>query len=146
MTPQDPLGASIARRSVIVERLMAHPPEKIWRALTQGHLIAEWLMPNDFRPVVGAAFELRTKPMPQWDGVVRGEVLEVEPNQRLCYSWKTSAGMDTLVLWTLTPEAGGTRVRLEQSGFRADEEANFRGATYGWQRFVEALEKVAAGT
>ena len=136
---------SLATRSVVVERLMAHPPDKIWRALTEGHLIAEWLMPNDFRPVVGAAFALRTKPMPHWDGVVRGEVLEVEPNRRLAYSWKTSAGMYTVVLWTLSREPGGTRVRMEQSGFRADEEANYRGASYGWQRFVETLEKVVAG-
>ena len=145
MTPQDHPGDALAGRSVVVERLMMHPPAKIWRALTQGYLIAEWLMPNDFRPEVGAAFELRTKPMPHWDGVVRGEVLEVEPNRRLAYSWKTTAGMDTLVVWTLSPEPGGTRVRMEQSGFRPDEEANYRGATYGWQRFIENLEKVVAG-
>jgi uncharacterized protein YndB with AHSA1/START domain len=136
---------SLATRSVVVERLMAHPPQKIWRALTQGHLIAEWLMTNDFRPVVGATFELRTDPMPHWDGVVQGEVLEVEPNARLVYSWKTSAGMDTRVAWTLTAVPGGTRVRMEQSGFRADEEANYRGAAYGWPRFIEGLEKVVAG-
>ena len=42
-----------AARSIVVERVMPHPLEKIWRALTQAPLIEEWLMRNDFQPVVG---------------------------------------------------------------------------------------------
>jgi len=74
-------------RSLVVEKEMPHPPEKIWRALTQAPLIEAWLMANDFRPVVGHKFTLRTTPMPNWSGVVDCEVLMVEPNSRLSYSW-----------------------------------------------------------
>jgi uncharacterized protein YndB with AHSA1/START domain len=138
-----------ATRSVVVEREMPHPPEKIWRALTQGPLIEQWLMQNDFRPVVGHGFTFRTAPMPHWNGVVDCEVLVVEPHERLSYSWNTSGegagGLRTVVTWTLTPTHGGTQVRMEQSGFRAEDEANYRGAGYGWQRFVGGLARVAAG-
>ena len=136
-----------ATRAVVVEREMPHPPEKIWRALTQSPLIEQWLMANDFRPVVGHRFTFRTTPMPHWNGVVDCEVLVVEPHQRLSYSWNTSgegAGLNTVVTWTLTPTDGGTQVRMEHAGFRAEDEANYRGASYGWQRFVGGLERVAA--
>jgi uncharacterized protein YndB with AHSA1/START domain len=137
-------------RSVIVEREMPHPPEKIWRALTQGTLIEEWLMTNDFQPVVGHRFNFRAAPLPHWNGVVDCQVLAVEPHKRLSYSWNASgdeaaSGLKTIVTWTLTPVKGGTRVRMEQSGFRPDEEANYQGANYGWQRYVGGLERAAAG-
>jgi tRNA-Thr(GGU) m(6)t(6)A37 methyltransferase TsaA len=138
-----------ATQSIIVERVMPHPPEKVWRALTQGALIEEWLMKNDFQPVVGHRFSFRTAPMPHWNGVVDCEVLLVEPNRRLSYRWNTAgdqagSGLRTIVTWTLTPATGGTHVRMEQSGFRAEEEANYRGAQYGWQRFLDGLERVVA--
>ena len=138
-----------ATRSVVVERVMPHPPEKIWRALTQGALIEEWLMKNDFLPVVGHKFNFRATPMPHWNGVVDCQVLIVEPRERLSYSWNASGeeaagGLKTVVTWTLTPVEGGTQVRMEQSGFRPDEEANYQGANYGWQRYVGGLERVAA--
>src|SRR5258707_3615183 len=69
---------------------MPHPPEKIWRALTQGPLIEEWLMKNDFQPVAGHRFNLRATPMPRWNGVTHCEVLVVEPNQRPSYSSNAS--------------------------------------------------------
>jgi uncharacterized protein YndB with AHSA1/START domain len=133
--------------SLVVEREMPHPSEKIWRALTQGPLIEEWLMKNDFQPVVGHRFNLRATPMPHWNGVTGCEVLVVEPNQRLSYSWnalgeEAAGGLKTVVTWTLTPAKGGTHVR--QSGFRPEEEANYQGATYGWQRFFGGLERVVA--
>ena len=139
-----------AARSVVVEREMPHPPEKIWRALTQGALIEAWLMQNDFQPVVGHRFNFRAAPMPHWNGVVDCQVLAVEPHKRLSYSWNASGdeaagGLKTVVTWTLTPTTGGTHVRMEQSGFRPEEEANYRGANYGWQRYVGGLERVAAG-
>ena len=139
-----------ATRSVVIERVMPHPPEKIWRALTQGALLEAWLMKNDFQPVVGRKFNFRATPMPHWNGVVDCQVLIVEPHERLCYSWNASGeeaagGLKTLVTWTLTPVTGGTQVRMEQSGFRPEEEANYQGATYGWQRYVGGLERVAAG-
>jgi uncharacterized protein YndB with AHSA1/START domain len=137
-------------RSVVVEREMPHPPEKLWRALTQPHLMEEWLMKNDFQPVVGHRFNPRATPMPHWNGVTDCQVLVVEPNERLSYSWNASGdeaagGLKTVVTWTLTPTKGGVLVRMEQSGFRPEDEANYQGASYGWQRFVGGLERVAAG-
>jgi uncharacterized protein YndB with AHSA1/START domain len=131
-------------RSVVIEREMPHPPEKIWRALTHGELIKEWLMENDFQPAVGHKFTLRATPAPNWSGIIECEVLAVEPNARLSYSWGTM-GMGTVVTWTLTPTAGGTHLRMEQSGFGPDQEANYKGATYGWRQFIGNLEKVVAG-
>jgi uncharacterized protein YndB with AHSA1/START domain len=135
-------------RSIVMEREMPHPPEKVWRALTQGALIEEWLMKNDFQPVVGHRFNFRATPMPRWNGVTDCEVLVVEPNERLSYSWnasgeKAAGGVKTVVTWTLTPIKGGVLVRMEQSGFRADQEANYQGASYGWQKMVAALQRVA---
>jgi uncharacterized protein YndB with AHSA1/START domain len=100
--------ADAATRSIVIERVMPHPPEKIWRALTQSPLIEEWLMKNDFRPVVGHKFNFRADPMPGWNGVTDCEVLVVEPNERLSYSWNASGeeavnGLKTVVTWTLTP-------------------------------------------
>ena len=45
--------------SVVVEREMPYPPEKIWRALTQPNLIEEWLMKTDFKPVADHRFNFR---------------------------------------------------------------------------------------
>jgi uncharacterized protein YndB with AHSA1/START domain len=139
-----------ATRSLVIEREMPHSPEKVWRALTQGALIEEWLMKNDFQPAVGHRFNLRATPMPNWNGVLDCEVLAVEPNKRLSYTWNASGneattGLKTVVTWTLTPTKTGVLVRMEQSGFRPEEEANYQGARYGWQRFVAGLERVVAG-
>ena len=131
-------------RSLVIEREMPHPPEKIWRALTQGSLIEEWLMKNDFQPVVGHQFSFRSTPVPNWDGIIDGEVLVVEPNSRLSYSWG-SMGLKSVVAWTLTPTKGGTHVRMEHSGFPSEESAAYKGAKYGWQNFIGSLERVAGG-
>lgn len=137
-----------ASRSVIVERLMPHPPEKIWRALTSAPLVGEWLMQNDFQPVVGHKFNFRATPQGGWNGVTDCEVLEVEAPTRLVYSWNASGeqaadGIKSIVTWTLTPAAGGTHVRMEQAGFRPQDEPFFQGAGYGWQRMIAGLERVA---
>ena len=142
--------ATATTRSIVIERVMPHPPEKIWRALTQSHLIEEWLMKNDFQPVVGNKFNFRAEPMPGWNGVTDCEVLIVEPNERLSYRWDASGeeaanGLKTVVTWTLTPAKAGTLVRMEQSGFRAQDERFYQGAGFGWQKMIAALEKVAAG-
>jgi len=130
-------------RSVVVEREFAYPPEKVWRALTEGALISQWLMENDFQPVVGRRFEFRSTPMPQWNGVIGCEVLVTEPHERLVYSWG-ALGLESVVAWTLTPTVGGTLVRMEHSGFGADQDAAYKGATYGWQKFIGGLESVLA--
>ena len=133
-----------ATRSLVIERELPHPPEKIWRALTQGALIKEWLMDNDFQPVVGHKFNFRAPPMPKWDGIIDSEVVVVEPNKKLSYTWG-SMGLESVVVWTLVPTKSGTVVRMEQSGFRPDQEANYQGANYGWQRFIGNLESVVGG-
>ena len=132
-----------APRTLVIEKEMSHPPEKIWRALTQGALIKEWLMDNDFQPVVGHKFNFRSTPNPHWDGIIQSEVLVVEPNQKLSYTW-SSLGLVTVVVWTLTATGGGTHVRMEQTGFRADQEQAYQGAKYGWRQFFGKLEQALA--
>jgi uncharacterized protein YndB with AHSA1/START domain len=128
-------------RTLVIEREVPHPPEKIWRALTQSPLIEEWLMKNDFQPVVGHRFSFRATPVPNWSGIIESEVLVVEPNSRLSYRW-ASMGLESVVSWTLTPTANGTHLRMEHSGFRSEEDAAYKGATYGWQKFIGNLESV----
>jgi uncharacterized protein YndB with AHSA1/START domain len=131
-------------RSVVVEKEFPHPPERVWRALTESSLMEQWLMKNDFQPAAGHPFTLRTDPMPNWNGIINCRVLAVEPCRTLSYTWG-ALGMESAVAFTLTPTNAGTHVRMEQSGFRPDQEANFKGAQYGWQRFIGGLERVVAG-
>jgi uncharacterized protein YndB with AHSA1/START domain len=126
--------------TVIVERDIPFPPEKIWRALTQPQLIEEWLMQNDFKPEVGHRFDFRA----DW-GSVGCQVLAIEPNKTLSYTW-AAYGLESIVTWTLTATSTGTHLRVEQSGFRDDQQQAFQGAKYGWQRFFANLEKVLART
>lgn len=125
-------------KTLNVERELPHPAEKIWRALTQAPLIEEWLMKNDFQPVVGHRFDLRA----DW-GVVDCEVLAVEPNKTLSYTWE-AMGLKSVVTWTLTPTSTGTHLHMEQSGFRPDQQQAYQGAKYGWQKFLAALDQVVA--
>ena len=125
-------------RSVVIEREMPHPPEKIWRALTQGPLIEEWLMKNDFQPVVGHRFKFSA----DW-GAVDCEVLAVEPNKTLSYTW-AAYGLESVVTWTLTPTSTGTNLRMEHSGFRSNHQQAYHGAQAGWQQFFAKLEQVVA--
>lgn len=123
-------------RSVIVEREVPFPPEKIWRALTQPHLIAEWLMQNDFQPVQGHRFQLRG----EW-GAADCRVLTIEPNKTLSYTWD-AMGLESTVTWTLTSTSAGTHLRMEQAGFKPDQNQAYHGAKFGWQKFFESLQKV----
>jgi len=132
-------------RSVVVEREMPFPPEKIWRALTQPHLIQEWLMKNDFKAAVGHRFNLRG----EWGGVLDCVVLAVEPNRTLSYTWNfahddAAFNLTSVVTFTLTPTSTGTRLRMEQSGFRPDQTQAYGGARAGWPQFFAKLEEVLA--
>jgi uncharacterized protein YndB with AHSA1/START domain len=137
--------ASTETRSVVVEREFPFPPEKLWRALTQPHLIEEWLMKNDFKPVVGHSFNLRG----DWGGVLDCEVLAVDPTRTLSYTWNFThddAAFDlrSVVTFTLTPTGTGTRLRMEQSGFQPSQKQAYGGANAGWQQFFAKLEALMA--
>jgi uncharacterized protein YndB with AHSA1/START domain len=129
---------SLQTRTVTVEREFAHPPEKIWRALTQPHLIEAWLMKNDFVPALNHRFKLTG----DW-GSVDCEVLEIEPNRSLSYTW-AAMGLDSVVTWTLTPAGAGTHLKVEQTGFQPGQDAAYNGAKFGWNKFTAALDEVLA--
>ncbi len=130
-------------RTVVVERDIPFPVERIWRALTQPHLIEAWLMKNDFAPVVGHHFSLRG----EWGGVLDCKVLAVAPMQTLSYTWDYASpepALDarTVVTFTLTPTGSGTQLRVEQAGFRPDQKQALGGAKAGWAQFLGKLEQV----
>ena len=132
-------------RAVAIEREFPYPPEKLWRALTQPHLIAEWLMKNDFSAVVGHRFNLRG----EWGGVLDCEVLTVEPNKTLSYTWDfahddAAFNLKSIVTFTLTPTRTGTHLRMEQAGFRPEQKQASGGAKLGWQKFFMNLEQLLA--
>ena len=121
-------------RTVVVERDFAHKPEKLWRALTQPHLMQEWLMQTDFAPTRGHAFRFTA----DW-GSIDCRVTEIEPNRTLSYSWD-AYGLESVVTWTLTPTASGTQLRMEQTGFRPDQNQAYHGARMGWQDYFGKLD------
>ncbi len=134
-------------RTVVIEREFSFPPEKLWRALTQPHLIEEWLMKNDFKPVVGHSFNLRG----DWGGVLDCEVLTIEPHKELSYTWNfthedSTFNLQSVVTFTLSSTDNGTLLRVEQSGFRPEQKQAFGGAKYGWQQFFANLEQLLVRT
>lgn len=129
--------------TLVIEREFAHPPEKVWRAISQPHLIEEWLMKNDFAPVVGHRFNLRG----EWGGVLSCEVLVVEPHKTLSYTWNfpnedPKFDLESVVTFILTPTETGTRLRMEQAGFKPDQKQAYGGAQVGWQRNLDKLEQL----
>jgi uncharacterized protein YndB with AHSA1/START domain len=145
MTPIDQT-APAQTESISFEFDLHHSPEKVWRALTDPVLLAEWLLPVlDLELEPGAAFTFKAQPQPGWDGIVNCRFLEIEANRKLSYRWAVS-DMDTVVTFTLTPTASGTRLSLVQSGFRPDQKRNFNGARYGWKmmggKLVDLLARI----
>ena len=127
-----------ATLSVMVERELPHPPEKIWRALTQPHLMEEWLMKTDFKLAKDHRFSFRA----DW-GSVDCQVLDIEEFRRLSYTWGDTR-LKSVVTWTLAPTTSGTRLSMEQTGFREDQPRYFKGASAGWPQFLDKLEHVVA--
>ena len=128
-------------RTVTVEREFAHPADRLWRALTQPHLIAEWLMQNDFVPTVGHRFHLTG----EWGGTLDCEVLEIDPGRTLTYTWDyahddPAYDLRSVVTFTLTPTPTGTLLRVEQTGFRPEQKQASGGARIGWPKFLGKLE------
>ncbi len=111
-----------------------HRPEKVWRALTDPVLLTEWLLPvTGLKLEPGAAFTFKTQPQPGWDGTVNCRFVEIEARRKLSYTWGVrDMEIDTIVTFTLTPTASGTRLSLVQSGFKPDQKREFGGARYGW--------------
>jgi uncharacterized protein YndB with AHSA1/START domain len=135
------MSATGETRSVVVEREFPHAADKLWRALTQPHLMQEWLMKNDFAPQVGHRFKLTG----DWGSVLDCEVLEIEPNRTLSYTWDfvhedAAYNLKSVVTFTLEPTATGTRLRMEQTGFRPDQKQAFGGAHAGWKQFLDKLD------
>ncbi len=126
---------------------LRHAPEKVWRALTDPVLLADWLLPVvDLKLEPGAAFTFESQPQPGWDGVVNCRCLEIEAHRKVSWRWVVG-DLDTVVTFTLTPTASGTQLSLVQSGFRPDQKQNFGGARYGWKmmggKLVDLLGRIS---
>lgn len=142
-------------QDIVFDQFLPHAPDTVWKALTSGDLIGRWLMkPTGFAPVVGNRFTYKTKPAGQWDGTIHCEVLDVVPAERFAYAWKggdpANAGygspLDTVVTFTLTPTAGGTRLRLVHSGFLTPRnDTAFTNMSEGWKKVVARMDDVMAG-
>ena len=141
--------ARLQTESIAFEFDLHHSPAKVWRALTDPTLLAEWLLPVlNHRLEPGAAFTLKAPAQPGWDGTVSCRVLEVDPFKKLSYTWVVgNMELDTVVTFTLAPTASGTRLSLVQSGFKPNQKQNFGGARYGWRmmggKLVDVLERIA---
>jgi uncharacterized protein YndB with AHSA1/START domain len=144
MNPIDKTAPS-QNESISFEFDLHHSPEKVWRALTDPVLLTEWLLPViELKLEPGAAFTLKTQPQPGWDGIVNCRFLEIEAHRKLSLRWIVG-DIDTVVTFTLTPTASGTRLSLVQSGFRPDQKQNFGGARYGWKMMGGKLVDLLAG-
>ena len=145
MTPTNQT-AQAQTESIAFDFELHHSPEKVWRALTDPVLLAEWLLPViglELEP--GATFTFRAQPQPEWDGTVHCRMLEVDARRRLSYAWIVG-DIDTVVTFTLTPSATGTRLSIVQSGFKPKQQRNVAGARYGWKMMGGKLVALLART
>lgn len=132
--------------TIAFELDLRHPPEKVWRALTDPALLTEWLLPViELKLEPGAAFRFKTQAYPGWDGTVDCRILEIEPHKRIKYSWNVPF-LQTVVTFTLTPTPAGTQLTLVQTGFKGDQRRESGGARYGWTmmggKLIELLERI----
>ena len=147
MNPIDKTAPS-QTESISFEFDLHHSPEKVWRALTDPVLLTEWLLPVvDLKLAPGGAFTFKTQPYPGWDGIVNCRLLEIEAPRKLSHTWVVGdMHLDTVVTFTLTPTASGTRLSLVQSGFKPDQKQNFGGARYGWKmmggKLIDLLTRI----
>jgi uncharacterized protein YndB with AHSA1/START domain len=143
------ISTQSAVQDIVIDDVFPHAPATVWKALTDGELIARWLMtPQGFEPVKGNHFTFQTPPSDEWDGVIRCEVLEVETNKRFVYAWRTGndrpegyvGRLDTVVSWTLSPVDQGTRVRLVHSGFDTEKYGQvFNNISEGWPKVIAKM-------
>jgi uncharacterized protein YndB with AHSA1/START domain len=136
----------MAAKTLHKERFYPHPPDAVWTALTDPRALAEWLMPNNFEPVVGRIFRFHVDPMPGFSGISECRVLEVDPPKRLSYTWQTLPKQGdaprpepmTLV-WTLTPSGDGTVLSLDQTGLEHLSLWWRFSMRHGWSRMLNTL-------
>jgi uncharacterized protein YndB with AHSA1/START domain len=137
-------------RTISHKFFFPHPPESVWDYLTKPELMEQWLMKNDFQPIVGMDFQFRTSPIPSldFDGIFYCKVMEIVPLKKLSYSWKSGPGegkitLDSVVTWTLRPKDKGTELFLEHTGFAKDENLDFyNGLMHGWVEKLNNIEKL----
>jgi uncharacterized protein YndB with AHSA1/START domain len=140
-------------QDIMVDEVLPHAPEVIWKTLTSGELIGRWLMaPTGFEPVKGKHFTFQTTPAGEWDGIIRCEVLDVVAKERLVYTWKGGhvgnvgygSLLDTFVTWTLAPVEAGTRLRLVHSGFVTPRnDSAFKNMSEGWKKVVGKIDDIS---
>ncbi len=140
-------------QDIVVDEIFPHAPETIWKTLTTAELIGRWLKmtPTGFEPVKGKQFTFQTTPAGEWDGVIRCEVLEVTPNERLVYTWKSGhagnvgygARLETVVTWTLSRVENGTRLRLVHSGFVPKNNTAYKNMSEGWKEVFRRIDSMA---
>lgn len=142
------LKVTFMENTIKNEWIYEQPPTEVWEYLTQPELLALWLMPNNFKPVLEHEFQFRTNPIPSLglDGVMHCKVLEIVERQKLVYTWKAGPGngnfpLDTLVEWTLEPHGKGTKLTLVHSGFKSDNLDIFKGMTVGWDKNIQKMFK-----
>ncbi len=145
MTVTDTTAAS-QTESISLEFDLPHSPAKVWRALTDPVLLAEWLLPvAGLTLEPGAAFTFKTQPHPGWDGTVICRLVEIEAHRTLSWTWSVP-GIDTVVTFALTPTASGTRMSIVQSGFKPGQKQEFGGARYAWKmmsgKLVDLLARI----
>ncbi len=145
MKPFDKTSPS-QTESISFELDLPHPPAKVWRALTDPALLTQWLLPvAELELEPGAELTFQAEPQPGWDGIVSCRFVEIEAQKKLCWAW-VAGDLDTLVTFTLTPTASGTRLDLVQSGFKPDQKRNWAGARYGWNMMGAKLVDLLART
>ncbi len=141
-------------QDIVVDEVFPHAPETIWKTLTTAELMGRWLLmaPTGFEPVKGKHFTFQTTPAGAWDGVIRCQVLEVMPNERLAYAWKGGhegnvgygSRLDTVVTWTLSRVENGTRLRLVHSGFVLPTNGTaFKNMGEGWPTVLQRIDTIA---
>ena len=124
-----------------------NPPQMVWDYLTIDKMIEQWLMPNNFLPILGYDFEFRTNPLPQldFDGIIYCKIVEILPYKKLSYSWKSGPGngdiaIDSIVVWTLIEKDGGTELCIDHSGFKEMEHFNmFSALNNGWLKNMQKV-------
>ena len=137
-------------RSIKHEYFFAHPPQSVWEYLTKPELMKQWLMPNDFQPIIGYEFQFRTaaKASLNFDGIFYCKVLEIVPHKKLSYTWNCGPGdgkinLESIVTWKLEPKDKGTQVFLEHTGFKKDENLGlYNGLMHGWLEKFENIAKL----